>query len=128
MISSAAELQKRAPTSDLADAQFLTLKRRFPRAADADDLLYQYQASRRYDASADLEKITAPLFAINFADDEWNPPELGVVEREIRRVPRGRYILIPASEETRGQATALRARVWRNYVVELLRLSESRDF
>jgi homoserine O-acetyltransferase/O-succinyltransferase len=118
--SSALELHKYAPTSDVADAQFQTLKRRFLRAADPIDMLYRYESSRRYDPSAQLEKITAPLFAVNFADDELNPPELGILEREIRRVAKGRYVLIPASDETRGHATAMRARVWRDYVTELL--------
>jgi homoserine O-acetyltransferase/O-succinyltransferase len=83
-------------------------------------MLYQYESSRNYDPSAQLEKITAPLLAVNFADDEMNPPELGILEREIKRVAKGRYILIPASDETRGHATAMRARVWRDYVTELL--------
>jgi homoserine O-acetyltransferase/O-succinyltransferase len=120
MTSSALQLHKAAPTSDVADAQFQTLKRRFLRAADSTDVLYQYESSRNYDPSKQLEKITAPLLAVNFADDEMNPPELGALEREIKRVAKGRYILIPASDETRGHATAMRARVWRDYVTELL--------
>ena len=67
-----------------------------------------------------MEKIRVPVWAINSADDELNPPDLGVMEREIRRVAKGRYILVPASAETRGMGTAMRARVWREYLAELL--------
>ena len=118
------QLQQYLPTSDVADAQFQALKKRFLRAVDANDMLYQYASSRNYDPGPQLEKIKAPLFAVNSADDELNPPELGILEREIKRVARGRYILIPTSQETRGHATAVRARVWRNYLAELLQLSE----
>ena len=121
MNSSAAQLQQMLPTGDVADAQFQTLRRKFARSGDADDLLYQYEASRNFDAEPDLGKIRAPLLAINSADDAWNPPELGTLERAIQRVPKGRYVLIPASAETRGHNTAMRARVWRDYVSELLR-------
>ena len=89
--------------------------------ADAVDLLYQYDASRSFDASPELEKIQARLVAVNFADDEVNPPELGILEREIRRVRTGRYVLIPASDETRGHASPMRARLWREYLGDLLR-------
>jgi homoserine O-acetyltransferase/O-succinyltransferase len=84
-------------------------------------LLYQFHASKNYYPGPSFDKIRARVFAVNFADDELNPPELGIAEREIRRVSRGRYILIPGSEETRGNATGLRARVWRSYLEELLR-------
>jgi homoserine O-acetyltransferase len=67
---------------------------------DANDTIYQYEASTDYNPSPMLEKIQAPLFAINSADDEINPPELGILEREIRRVRRGRHILIPLADQT----------------------------
>jgi homoserine O-acetyltransferase len=123
MTTSPLQLQQYFPTGDVADAQFQVLKKRFLRIADANDMLYQYEASRNYDPGPGLEKIQAPLFAVNFADDELNPPELGILEREIRRVAKGRYVLIPAGQETRGHATGLRARVWRNYLIELLALA-----
>jgi homoserine O-acetyltransferase len=123
MTTSPLQLQQYFPTGDVADAQFQILKKRFLRTADANDMLYQYDASRNYDPAPGLEKIKAPLCAVNFADDELNPPELGIPEREIRRVAKGRYVLIPASQETRGHATGLRARVWRNYLAELLALA-----
>jgi homoserine O-acetyltransferase len=87
-------------------------------------MLYQYDCSTDYNPSPHLEQIKAPLFAVNSADDEVNPPELGIMEREIKRVKKGRYILIPTSDETRGHGTHTRAVVWKNYLVELLKLSE----
>jgi homoserine O-acetyltransferase len=86
-------------------------------------MLYQYDCSTDYNPSPRLGEIRAPLFAVNSADDEVNPPELGILEREIRKVPHGRYILIPTSDETRGHGTHTRAVVWKNYLVELLQLS-----
>jgi homoserine O-acetyltransferase len=121
MTQSPSQLQRSAPTGDIADAQFHSWRRRALRLADANDLLYQFHASRNYDPAPQLEKIRAPLLAVNSADDELNPPDLGIMEREIQRVPKGRYILIPASAETRGTGTGMRARVWREYLVELLR-------
>ena len=91
---------------------------------DANDMLYQYEASTDYNPSPMLEKIKAPLYAVNSADDEVNPPELGILDREIKRVHRGRYILIPTSDETRGHGTHTRAVVWKKYLVELLAESE----
>src|SRR5262249_4508399 len=72
---------------------------------DANDMLYQFEASADYDPAPDLEKIEAPLTAVNSADDQVNPPELGILEREIRRVKRGQYVVIPISDETRGHGT-----------------------
>jgi len=95
------------------DTQFPAWRRRASRLADANDLLYQFNASKNYDPHP--EKIRAKVIAVNFADDELNPPELW------QPLKNARYILIPASEETRGAATGLRARVWRNYVAEALR-------
>ena len=73
--------------------------------ANGVDLLYQVEASNDYDPAPQLEKIRAPLLAVNSADDQVNPPELGVMEREIKRVPRGRYVLIPIGDQTRGHGT-----------------------
>jgi homoserine O-acetyltransferase len=87
---------------------------------DANDLLYQIEASHDYDPGPRLEHIAAPLLAINFADDLINPPELGILEREIRRVPRGRAILMPWSAETRGHETQMMAAVWKQYLRQLL--------
>lgn len=119
MTSSALQLHKTNSTREKADAAVEALRRR-AFAVDANDMLYQFEASTDYDPSPLLERIKAPLYAINSADDEVNPPELGILEREIRRIPRGRYVLIPTSDETRGHGTHSRASVWKMYLAELL--------
>ena len=136
MTSSPLQLYKQAPTREQADASF---ERRFygppaspdapsaptqRRAVDANDMLYHYDCSRDYNPQPDLEKIQAPLYAINSADDQVNPPELGILEREIKRVKRGRYILIPTSDETRGHGTHSLPAIWGKYLAELLKESE----
>ena len=93
-----------APTREATD-EFINKRFAEPVAEDANDLLYAYEASRDYDPSPGLERIQAALLAINSADDERNPAELGILEREIRRVKRGRYLMIPASEKTSGHGT-----------------------
>ncbi len=90
------------------------------RTDDANDVLYQIEASRDYDPGPDLEKIRAPLLAVNSADDLINPPELGILEREIKRVPKGRAVIVPLSPETRGHGTHTIAKVWEKYLEELL--------
>ena len=125
MRSSPLQLHQANPTRERADAAVAAL-RESAVGADANDLLYAFESSTDYDPSPRLEKIQAPLLAINSADDVVNPPELGILEREIQRVPHGRYILIPTSGETRGHGTHSRAVVWKNYLVELLRQSERR--
>jgi homoserine O-acetyltransferase/O-succinyltransferase len=89
-------------------------------AADANDYIYSYDASRDYDPSPDLEKIKARVLAINAADDERNPIELGILEREIKRIKNGRYYLIPASTETRGHGTSGEAKWWKHLLPDLL--------
>ena len=103
--------QVAAPTRALAD-KFLEERLDAPFAADANDILYQWDSSRDYDPSADLGKITASVLAINSADDERNPPETGVLERELKRVKTARLLLIPASVDTRGHGTAGMAKFW----------------
>jgi homoserine O-acetyltransferase/O-succinyltransferase len=125
MTSSPLQLQKTNPNREAADKAFQSLKERAMRT-DANDMLYQFESSTTYNPSPGLEKIRAPLYAVNSADDEVNPPELGILEREIKRVPHGRYILIPTSDETRGHGTHSRAAVWKNYLIELLAESAPR--
>lgn len=123
MTSSPLQLHKANPTHEKADAAVAALRERALRS-DANDMLYQFDASTDYNPSPHLDQIQAPLFAINSADDEVNPPELGIMEREIQKVARGRYILIPTSDETRGHGTHSRPVVWNQYLLELLRISE----
>ena len=88
--------------------------------------MYQVEASNDYDPAPQLAKIRAPLLAVNSADDQVNPPELGVMEREIKRVPRGRYVLIPISDQTRGHGTHSLPKVWGRYLAESLEESTAR--
>jgi len=117
------QLRQRAPTRDQADRLLAAwLQDRLARA-DANDLLYAFESSRDYDPSPSLERIRAPLVAVNSADDLVNPPELALVERQIRRVKRGRFVLLPATDLTRGHGTHSRPEVWKQHLVELLRES-----
>jgi len=112
-------LHKAAPTREKADDLLdQRLGARF--GADANDLLYQWDSSRDYNPSPGLENIQALLLAINSADDERNPPELGVLDREIKRVKNARIFLIPASDQTAGHATTFFARFWKKEVGHLL--------
>jgi len=115
MGSSPLLLQRAAPTRDSADAYIARWLRDRLAATDANDMLYQFSASRDYDPSPDLGRIAAPVLAINSADDLINPPELAIVERLLRRVRSGRFILIPTSEVTRGHGTHTVAAVWKQY-------------
>jgi homoserine O-acetyltransferase len=87
---------------------------------DANDLLWALDASRDYDPSPALEKITVPLLAINFGDDAINPPELGILEKGVARVKLGQAVVFPVSEKTRGHQTHTLADLWKTYLVELL--------
>jgi len=112
-------LQKVASTREKAD-ELLNQRLVAPFSADANDVLYQWEASRDYNPSLGMERIQAVLLAINSADDERNPPELGVLDREIKRVKNGSVLLIPASDQTAGHATAFFARFWKKEVGNLL--------
>ncbi len=116
-------MQKNYPTRDAADKDLDDyFKARFA-GLDANDLLYQVNASRNYDPSPNLEKIIASVMYINSADDFINPPELGIADRGIKRVKNARFILLPISDETRGHGTHTRAVVWKQYLAELLEKS-----
>jgi homoserine O-acetyltransferase len=112
--------QKRLPTRDAADKDVEEGESLFATTSDANDVLYAVASSRDYDPSPDLEKITAPLLFVNSADDFINPPELGIAEREIKRVKHGRFILIPASESTHGHGTHTWGTFWQKDLKELL--------
>jgi homoserine O-acetyltransferase/O-succinyltransferase len=114
------QMQASAPTRDAADAAVEAYTARTLRTTDANDLLFQVEASRDYDPSAGLERITAPLTWINSADDFINPPELGVAEREAKRIRSGRFVLIPASLQTHGHGTHTWAAVWASELSQLL--------
>lgn len=117
--------QKMAPTREAAD-KLLDERLAAPFPADANDTLYQWESSGDYDASPGLERIQATVLAINSADDERNPPETGIMERELKRIKNARLFLIPASEETRGHFTAAFAKFWKQQVEDLLRTAPGR--
>jgi homoserine O-acetyltransferase len=120
MASNPVERQKEAPTRAAADRVLDASVKQSMRTMDANDVLYAIESSGDYDPGPGLERITAPLLAINFEDDLINPPELGVLEREIRRVKRGKAVLIPRSERTRGHGTHTLAAVWKGHLIRLL--------
>jgi homoserine O-acetyltransferase/O-succinyltransferase len=121
MTSSPLQWHKTAPTRDAADKWYDDQIKARVAATDANDMLYQFNASRDYDPSPHLEKITAAVLAINSADDVVNPPELGLMETLIPRVKRGRYILIPTSDATRGHGTHSVPAVWGRHLAEFLK-------
>jgi homoserine O-acetyltransferase/O-succinyltransferase len=120
MTSSPLQQQKTGPTRDAADAFITKYVNDRLRTTDANDMLYAFDASRDYDPSPKLESVRAAVLAINSADDVVNPPELGLMEKLMPRVKRGRYVLIPTSEQTRGHGTHSLPAVWKSYLAEFL--------
>jgi homoserine O-acetyltransferase len=116
--------QKEAPTLAKTDEVLDKFVEQIVKADDANDVLYALEASHDYDPGPNLEKIRAPLLAINSADDLINPPELGILEREIKRVPHGRAIVIPLSDKTRGHGSHTIAALWKDELEKLLKESE----
>jgi homoserine O-acetyltransferase len=113
--------QKDAPTLAKTDEVLDKFVEQIVKTDDANDVLYALEASHDYDPGPNLEKTQVPLLAINSADDLINPPELGILEREIKRVPHGRAIVIPFSDKTRGHGSHTIAALWKDELVELLK-------
>jgi len=113
-------MQKNLSTRDAADKDLDDSMKRITATLDANDMLYAVSASRNYDPSPKLETIQAPVMFVNSADDFINPPELGIAEREIKRVKHGKFVLIPASEQTHGHGTHTWASILQKYLKELL--------
>jgi homoserine O-acetyltransferase/O-succinyltransferase len=124
MGSSPLQMQKNYPTRDAADEYLKKTWASYLKSVDANDFLYQFASSRNYDPSKDLEKITVPVMAINSADDFINPPGLDIVPRMITRVPKGKFIELPITDETRGHGTHTLPAIWGQYLAELLKESE----
>jgi homoserine O-acetyltransferase len=124
MTSSPLQWQKLAPTRAAADSFLQARIGQYTATLDANDLIYQFAASREYNPSPHLADIKAPLYAVNSADDQVNPPELGILEREIKRVAHGRYILLPITDETRGHGTHSIPAIWGPYLAQLLKESD----
>jgi homoserine O-acetyltransferase len=112
-----------APTLAEADEKLEAYEDQFVRTHDANDVMYAFAASHDYDPAPDLEKIQAPMIAVNTADDLINPPDLGILEKEIVRVKHGRAVVIPESAETVGHGSHTKAVLWKQYLAELLRES-----
>lgn len=123
MVSSPLQMQKASPTKSIADSSLAILEQRYFNSLDANDFIYQFDASRDYNPAPYLSKIKAPLFAINSADDQVNPPELKLMEKNIESVKRGRYILLPISDKTTGHGTHSNPTIWGGYLQELLTLT-----
>jgi homoserine O-acetyltransferase len=116
-------MQQQYGTRDKADAYAQSYVETNMRAVDANDLLYQVSSSRNYDPSKDLAKIKAPLTWVNSADDFINPPELGLAEKFAAELTTGKYVLIPASENTRGHGSHTWAALWKQHLADLLKRS-----
>ena len=124
MGSSALQMQKQAPTRAAAEAYVDNFFQRTLALTDANDMVFYLQASRNYDPSQHLDRITVPVLYINSADDYINPPELGIAQTLAKKMPQCRFILIPISDATRGHGTHTAAAVWKDYLLELLKQSE----
>jgi homoserine O-acetyltransferase len=120
MTSSPWQLQQQAPTRDSAESYISRWMTQRLASTDANDFLLQFEASRDYDPSPHLERITAPVLAINSADDLVNPPELGLMERLMPRVRQGRYVVLPTSEATRGHGTHSLPALWKHELAAFL--------
>ena len=117
MTSSALQLQQQYPTRESVIGM---MEKNRPGQTDANDIIYEMESSRFYNPAPQLDRIKAPLLAVNSADDEINPPQLRIVEREIKKVKRGRFVLLPITEETRGHGTHSLPAIWGKYLAELL--------
>jgi homoserine O-acetyltransferase/O-succinyltransferase len=113
-------MQEDLPTRAAADKFLDDSMKRLSADLDANDFLYAVSASRNYDPSSGLEEIKVPVMFINSADDFINPPELGIAEREIKKVKHGQFVLLPTSEQTYGHGTHTHAAVWQQYLKQLL--------
>jgi homoserine O-acetyltransferase len=124
MGSSPLQMQKQAPTRQQAEQYVDRYLDRVMATTDANNLIYYFNASRNYDPSPRLESIHAPVLWINSADDFINPPELGIAEKMVKRMPHARFILLPISDETRGHGTHTMAAIWKDYLAEFMRETE----
>tara|TARA_R110000868_G_scaffold7354_10_gene40045 strand:- start:8197 stop:9219 length:1023 start_codon:yes stop_codon:yes gene_type:complete len=119
LTQSVVRLQEKAPTREAGDALYATLVER-AKQGDANNRLYQVEASMDYDPSGDLDKIRARLLAINFEDDELNPPQLGTMEPAIEKIPGAQYVLVPAGDDTNGHYSTMLADLWAPYLAAFL--------
>jgi homoserine O-acetyltransferase/O-succinyltransferase len=124
MSSSPLQMQKQAPTREQAEQYVDRYLERTMASTDANNMIFYLNASRNYNPEPKLESIKAPVLWINSADDFINPPELGIAEKLVKRIPHGRFILLPISDETRGHGTHTVAAVWKDDLAEFMRETE----
>ncbi|MBU0942152.1 MAG: alpha/beta fold hydrolase [Bacteroidetes bacterium] len=124
MVSSPLQWQINAPTRETAEAMMEKTLSRYSSILDANDLIYAFDSSRDYNPQPFLSKIKAPLVAINSADDQVNPPELGIMEKEIKNVTNGSFILLPITDKTSGHGTHSNPKIWGEYLEQLLKNTE----
>ena len=118
------QLQKNYPTREAVEKYVDDSIARNVAMTDANDYLYYVNASRNYDPSAHLDRIKIPVLWINSADDFINPPELGIAQRQVKEMPRAKFILIPISDDTRGHGTHTVAKIWKGFLADLIKESE----
>jgi homoserine O-acetyltransferase/O-succinyltransferase len=123
MGSSPLQMQKQAATREKADEFLESYLSTHAKTSDANDMLYYFDASRNYNPEPLLDRITAPLTAVNSADDQINPPELKIIDLDIQRVQQGRYVLLPITDATRGHGTHSLPAIWGDHLRELLERS-----
>jgi homoserine O-acetyltransferase len=124
MVSSPLQWQINAPTRETAEAFMEKTLGRYLSILDANDFIYAFDSSRDYNPQPYLNQIKAPLVAINSADDQVNPPELGLMEKEIKNVKKGSFILLPITNKTAGHGTHSNPKIWGKYLEQLLKKSE----
>jgi len=118
------QAQKNYPTREKAEADVDWYLSTCEKRVDANDMIYYTDASRNYDPSKGLAKITVPVMWINSADDFINPPELGIAQQQVKEMPHAKFVLLPITDDTRGHGTHTVAKIWKDYLVELLKESE----
>ena len=120
MTSVPLQWQKSAPTRNQAELMLENKLAQYAAKLDANDVIYQFEASKNYNPYPHLKKIAAPLLAINSADDQVNPPELGIMEQAIKQVSNGKYVLLPITDETRGHSTHTLAKLWKHQLAQFI--------
>jgi homoserine O-acetyltransferase len=124
MVSSPLQWQKNAPTRETAEAIMEKTLNMYASILDANDFIYAFDSSRDYNPQPFLNKIKAPLVAINSADDQVNPPELGLMEKEIKNVKNGSFVLLPITDKTSGHGTHSNPKIWGEHLEQLLKNTE----
>jgi homoserine O-acetyltransferase len=124
MVSRPLEYQREAPTREAAEDFLDNMLERYLASMDANDLIYAFDASRDYNPAPHLERIKAPLLAINSADDQVNPPELGILEQETVRIPGAQAVVLPITEMTKAHSTHSYPTIWGPYLAQLLAATE----